>query len=430
METIVVYHNDVHGKTCVKYLQYVLTNNVKLIPSTFDKAPLHVFKDTCNANKNNVLYIIGLYYKPEDIHELCKRYKEVRVFVNSKLLCDELIVLKKYKKVNNLTGVWSDKFAPIYGLFKFHNPEDTDVPKIILYLNDYHQWQFKYKYTKYFMISFSYYILNHEKDIEWNILFDNHNIADDANVYINRFIQEGMLINKAENIFNNWLLDNHAFITNFHNLTIMALNYKTSSDIFNDIKDKDFIDAFVTYQKNYNNDKKPMYMFSITTSKQDIDVSEIAKVFNGNGKREVAGFITDTLPFKQTSKKHREDIESLPYSFPNEFINLCNKFTIIQSYFKDKIRNYSFGKSKIVTWNNMEISVVNSPFMPDMFYSENYFEVDLLCTYIWTNWNNKYRLLFKTVRDAKYLKEVLELTKGKLMNNVVWSYMSMLPFSD
>lgn len=111
-----------------------------------------------------------------------------------------------------------------------------------------------------------------------------------------KFIKYGEVIEQFRDGFASTYRKTYGFETSFEGLNCFAMNLGTcGSDYFGeDFKKHDAVLPFA-----FNGEK---WTVSIYTDK-DIDVSEIAKKYNGGGHKKAAGFVCDILPFTAINKQ-------------------------------------------------------------------------------------------------------------------------------
>ncbi len=106
-------------------------------------------------------------------------------------------------------------------------------------------------------------------------------------------LEEGEVIHNYVNQDNEKYASLFAFETELDGLKCIAINrMMTNSQMFDSVWDEEKYDAMMTFGF-----KKNCWTVSLYSTKEDIDVSEIAKARDGGGHKGAAGFQCEELPF-------------------------------------------------------------------------------------------------------------------------------------
>lgn len=122
----------------------------------------------------------------------------------------------------------------------------------------------------------------------WQVLFN-----DKDGYEIEDIVQEGEVILQYEKIQNEKYIERFAFEVNWEGLNWIAVNKGLSnSKIFDSVYDINIYDGMLTFcflEKGWT--------VSLYSTKESVDVSEIAKKYGGGGHAQAAGFQSQTLSF-------------------------------------------------------------------------------------------------------------------------------------
>lgn len=170
------------------------------------------------------------------------------------------------------------------------------VPQILKYVDDYDRWVHKYPESK--KVNAGFTAIDSYKDITssyWKLLLCNKNVTDEKHkkleeFYLKFLITTGSIVlnydrERYENIVKT--MSYFVKIEHFPQYNVLAINAKGNSAVFcNRLEDEDVDIGLLYYYDGYK------YCYSIYSTKEDVDVSEIAKYFGGGGHKGAAGFFT------------------------------------------------------------------------------------------------------------------------------------------
>jgi oligoribonuclease NrnB/cAMP/cGMP phosphodiesterase (DHH superfamily) len=119
-------------------------------------------------------------------------------------------------------------------------------------------------------------------------------------------MKTGLLIRKYEQVQNMQYCEKYAFECLFHDLRFICVNKgQSNSMIFDDIFDPEKHDAMMVFCA-FEEGGKLFDRVSMYTSK-DIDLSEIAKKYNGGGHKKACGFVCDDIKQLVENKNKKLD---------------------------------------------------------------------------------------------------------------------------
>lgn len=198
--------------------------------------------------------------------------------------------IKEYdaSKLSNTIAILDENLAGCELTWNFIFPW-RKMPLAVKLLGRYDVWnQSDQNYWNDVILPFQYGFRTHDTlpgSIIWKKLLDN-------NIAINPIIRTGVGILKYLEMSNTKKCQQIAFDLNFCDLRCIAMNNLDGSIAFESRYDPAIYDAMISFTYF-----KAKWKISLYTTKDDIDVSQIAKRFGGGGHRKAAGFFCDTLPF-------------------------------------------------------------------------------------------------------------------------------------
>lgn len=236
---------------------------------------------------NNKVYIVDFSFD----YRIMKLLKE-------KIDPDNLIWIDHHKTAidnsiihnyNNIKGVRNDKTAACELVWEYFHP-NTEVPIGVDYLASYDIWDHSDIYVLYFQYGARKY-LPKDYNTTWYEMFDNQTDI------LNKILSYGKLIYEYECEQNKRIAKSISYTINFHGHRALVANRgHISSKFFDSIYDPNKHDIFIKYYL----DKSNKYFVSLYTSK-DIDLTNIAKYYNGGGHPHACGFQLDNIDILRPS---------------------------------------------------------------------------------------------------------------------------------
>ncbi len=230
------------------------------------------FQDIINKN----VVVCDFSFPKEIILEIIKKAK-------SFLLIDHHVTtINNLTDISNKYFIFNSEHSGAYLTWKHFHP-NIEVPRLLLYIEDRDIWKNKLPFTKEFFCSFK-------------------NVPQDFNEYaklldykeIDKLIEKGKIILEYDNIQMNYIMKNSICKmtvlpdNELYNIAYVSSNIH-KSDIGNKLLEKyPYADFSVVY--GYN-DRLNNTTFSLRSDNKRIDVSKIAKLFNGGGHRNASGFL-------------------------------------------------------------------------------------------------------------------------------------------
>lgn len=289
------HHNDADGKCAAFWVEVNegVNDKVEMFELGYIKDfPLEII------NKDEKVYIVDYSIRPDEMEKLLKMTKNVVWIDHHKT------AIEKYKDFKHkVDGLRVDGIAGCsltylyfrnkvnkciendYTLEKFREVEEQLVPEFTKLIADRDVWRFHYGETT---KKFNAGLLSHDQTPTFeNWYFIENNIGI--------ICKEGEIIHKFLNITAENSIKLYSFKTKFEGYKCIAMNTQNrSSEQFESASDYDIMMPFVWVEGKWR--------VSLYTTK-DIDVSEIAKKYNGGGHKKASGFVCNELPFEIEVKK-------------------------------------------------------------------------------------------------------------------------------
>lgn len=162
---------------------------------------------------------------------------------------------------------------------------DEEVPLAVRLLSQYDVWNHDDQDTLPFQFGLRQYATDPNEQHLWRQLF--------AGAMVDDIIKEGSTILSYKASEDTKYCNACAFETELDGLKCIAVNKMlTNSQLFDPVWDPDKYDAMLTF--GYRNGK---WIVSLYSTKDDVDVSQVAKAHGGGGHKGAAGFQCYALPF-------------------------------------------------------------------------------------------------------------------------------------
>jgi len=282
------HHNDLDGRAAAvavldNFGDYVETCQINYnIPFPFDQ-----------IEKTEAVFIVDYSIKPEEMERLLKITKAVTWIDHHKT------AIAKYEDFpHKVKGYRSTKYAGCVLTWIYLNkmlpdklePTDEqleewykDVPHFLKLIGDYDTWTFAFPETN----AFHYGALRYDTEPKsefWHRCVDRSTVVKVGN--------EGSIVLQYRDQWAKDYMKSWAYEVEFEGCTGIAANLaQCGSQYFESFEDKyDLMLPFVWDGKQWT--------VSLYTTREHIDVSEIAKKYGGGGHKGAAGFQCATLPFK------------------------------------------------------------------------------------------------------------------------------------
>lgn len=166
------------------------------------------------------------------------------------------------------------------------------VPTFVKLLAEYDVWDHSGPRTLPFQYGMRQYDTNPENQDFWQKLFNPKQVQ--------KITEEGSLLLSYEKKINAKYIQASAFEIEFEGLKCIACNKNlTSSQLFESIWDESKYDAMLTFGWRNNGS----WTISLYSTKDDIDVSVIAKARGGGGHKGAAGFQCKKLPLNMETQQ-------------------------------------------------------------------------------------------------------------------------------
>ena len=168
---------------------------------------------------------------------------------------------------------------------------DAHLPTVVHLLGRYDVWEWKDVPNA---LEFQYGMRQYENTHPSNIELWEELIVEEDGYLIKEIINRGKTLLEYEDNQNAKLCKYLAFETEFDGNPIIAINKGMSnSKVFDSVWDESKHDFMLTFVRVYGK-----YNISLYTTRDDINVGEIAKQYGGGGHQKAAGFSCKELPFE------------------------------------------------------------------------------------------------------------------------------------
>lgn len=209
-----------------------------------------------------------------------------------------IALLDRYPEFKSIPGIVREGESGALLTYKFFHKSEIekclDIPHPIELVSDYDCWQFKYgDETTFFKLGVDSEDSSPLSSFWYDVIYD----GQQSGKRMEQTIKNGRLLKNYVDEQNTWYRNHYGFISEINGIPCFALNLKTNSWVFG----KAYDDYPLCVAFAYNGER---YVYTLYSSKSDIDCAAIAGLFGGGGHAGAAGFSTETLilnKFKETA---------------------------------------------------------------------------------------------------------------------------------
>jgi oligoribonuclease NrnB/cAMP/cGMP phosphodiesterase (DHH superfamily) len=285
---ICIYHNEDYDGKCGGAIVKKFFNDY-WSPLKKDKNWLSIgmnYNDSLKQNiDNEVVVIVDFSFPVNIMSDIKKRAKEVI------WLDHHISAIKQMENANlSLLGKQDITKSGCELAWEFFFPKKKMPKAVELFgrydvfdLNDERLW-------------FQYGANSYDISINSQIWDDFLSENEDSEKFIEELIDDGKKIERYLKLQNKDAISKYAFTTIFEGLTALCLNTTSKGSLlFESMWDPSKHDCMIKFNWNGKQNKWDVSLYS--NNKKNVDVSIIAKRYDGGGHKGAAGFMTKTLPF-------------------------------------------------------------------------------------------------------------------------------------
>lgn len=226
------------------------------------------------------VYMVDFSYKQPVLIEMAKVAERITILDHHKTAKDDLVTL-------SLPNVWiyfdMDRSGARLAWEFFH--PDTELPKLVRYVEDRDLWKFQYSATR----PISAYIFAHPYDFQtWD------DLASHIENYEDNCILQGQAIElKHHKDIDELSVNKFRANIGGYNVPVINVPYTLASDMCHKLAHNEpFAASF------YYDGQREKFIFSLRSADTGVDVSAIAKQMGGGGHPHAAGFEVPASPLK------------------------------------------------------------------------------------------------------------------------------------
>ena len=279
---ICIYHkSDLDGQCSAAIVKFRYPDCEVIGMDYSNKFPWYkIFSD-------QIVFMVDFHLQPfEDMVRLAKSCKFTWIDHHESAVED----YKKTKKYLEIDMVLDLKFAACELTWKYLFP-NLETPLAVELLGRYDVWDHSNEMTLPFQYGMRLYNTHPESQKFWNGIFGKTWSPE----IIAGIIKEGQTVLKYINQYNTKYAE-LAFEVEFDGLKCIAINkLLANSQLFDSIWDKTKYHAMVAFGRR----KKDLWLVSMYSDREDVDVSKIASRWGGGGHKGAAGFHTKVLPWEE-----------------------------------------------------------------------------------------------------------------------------------
>lgn len=263
------YHNDLDGR-CAGAIVYAKYKGWK---GQFIETNYTDTIDVGAIENNEQIIIVDFSFKPEVMEKVLKITKNI-------IWIDHHKTASEYTYSQELKGLRNNDYSGCELAWRYLYP-DEEMPRAVELIGDRDKWAFKFgKETAWFNLGLQLYP-HQPKDAIWDKLLLNKPVGD--------IIEKGKICEQFRDNFCKDYADSYGFETMFEGYKCFALGlYMFGREAFGErFKQYDICLSFESL-----GDKWIIGLYS-----ENVDVSMIAKKYDGGGHKGAAGFVCDVIPF-------------------------------------------------------------------------------------------------------------------------------------
>ena len=266
MKNLCIYHDDIDGFAAATVIYYKFGNQFEYYPAQYSTNP--ILPDVINRE----VLIVDFSYKRQILLDMKKLSKNITVLDHHQTAEKELEGLDFcHFDMTKSGAVMTWEY-----LFK-----DQEIPLLLKYIQDRDLWKWELPHSK--EISAAIQLLENDFVLWIQYLLDDNKI--------NSLIEKGKVILEYQNnCVQSIVKKSNLPKIQIAGYTVPCINitHLISETLHELAKDQPFAVGY------FDDDKQRIY--SLRSSEDGIDVSEIAKKYGGGGHKHAAGFTTPILP--------------------------------------------------------------------------------------------------------------------------------------
>ncbi len=296
IDTVIFHHVCMDGFASAFIAKYFLDKDIKLIPKSLDGKPIDV-----NLIKNKNVLMVDI---------VVDNFNEIKKFSK------KLVILDHHKtnqeKLKDVNYAYFDMNKSGVGLAWEYFYGDEPMPLFLQCIQDRDLWTWDVPLSRNFceglfqLINFSDYNFNQfyqlmdehfSNNLDENITEDDEELNNCIN--FKNYFDLGKNLNKIKNKSIDAIIKYNSvkYKVYIDDRTYIAYLYNVPHDIASDLGNKAMLkldcDFVGLWRYNHNEE---LYNFSLRSTDNNADVSEISKFFGGGGHRNAAGFSSDLHP--------------------------------------------------------------------------------------------------------------------------------------
>ena len=299
------YHNDLDGRCAAFWVSLSVGIKDLSLPSELIEINYNIPFPFKKIKAEEQVWIVDYSISPEEMNRLLKITTDITWIDHHKT------AIEKYKdfpiKIRGLrkVGLSGCELTYLYihqltargdgCIKKLNNKHIKEIPLFTQFVGDWDCWRFTHgeQRVRHFKTGIEMCKHSYKDNIWFDLLTEKISIDD-----ICKKGSNGLLFQKhlAKKLIKSW-----SFPVNFEGYNCIALNAGCcNSDYFDSVSEE--YDIYITFISDGSKWIVSLY------SKNSIDVSKIAKKYDGGGHKGASGFVCSNLPFKLLDKpKSKED---------------------------------------------------------------------------------------------------------------------------
>lgn len=261
------YHDDADGRCSAAIIRRALGEDVICIPMDYgDKVPWDLVKQA------EGVVVVDFSFPLADMERIAS--EAVLIWIDH-----HITAIDSLDSLEDLPGIRSLEHAACVLTWRHYFPQDP-VPMAVVYVGDRDIWKHEYPETRSFGEGLYHENTLPENDELWGPLLENDRD------FLHELIDRGQILYDARMIRGERALKRRGIEVEFEGHRTLILNNVGTGDLGEMIRKKGYAIGYCYYEAMQNGEITTF----VTLYSDTVDVSKIAKKFDGGGHKAAAGF--------------------------------------------------------------------------------------------------------------------------------------------
>lgn len=279
------YHNDMDGHAAAAVVAYETKNYNREDFFEID----YVSPIPVDMVKNGeTVYFVDYSFSESNLKYLDELIKKECYIIWIDHHKSSLETMKNHPEYKDLDGMFLIGVSGALLTWRWFHQGAKEEPEVLQLVSDYDCWKFKYgDKTTYFKLGIDCTDSDPLGSMWKQLIYE-----DRLNIFITKTIKNGMTVKSYVDNQNTYYREHYGYESELDGYKCFVLALKTNSWVFGEkYNEYPLCAAWV-----FNGEK---YVYTLYSSKKDVDCSEIARKYGGGGHAGAAGFTTNELILKK-----------------------------------------------------------------------------------------------------------------------------------